>query len=78
MPLEIGDARKGTGLAGRIAELIAAEDPAYNVNRSKAWVMPNAVATAVVEQLTTNALVETPFPDPPPAPGVDILPGTIT
>jgi hypothetical protein len=77
MALEAGDCRTRTGLAWLIAEKIMAEEPKFNPNKDKGWLMPNAIAQAIVEHLTAEAEVNTEFPNPPPAPG-DIMPGTIT
>ena len=57
MALEAGDARKGTGLAGAIADKMRKLEPTYNPNKNKGWIMPDAIAQAIVEYITQNAEV---------------------
>ncbi len=51
MAMLIGDARKGTGLAGQMAAEIKALQPDYDVSQNKAWVLPDAMAKAIITHL---------------------------
>lgn len=55
MALEPGDARLGTGLAGKMAEEMKAAIPDFELKH--AWKGINAQAKAIIEYLTDNAVV---------------------
>ena len=57
MAMEAGDARSGTGLAGAIAEAMRRAEPRFDVNAPNGDFLPNAIASAVVEYLRTEAEV---------------------
>ena len=69
MAMEIGDARKGTGLAGAMAAEIKALDKRFQVDRDKGWVLCDALAKAIVEYLTDN--VELANTSPPTSGGIE-------
>lgn len=58
MAMEIGDARKGTGLAGAIAKAMIDLQPTIDLKKKDSDVLPNAIATAVVEYIQSDAEVE--------------------
>lgn len=60
MAMEIGDAREGTGMAGEIAKALKELEPAYKVKKNKGWVLPDAIARAVVAHLLASGNCEPP------------------
>ena len=52
--MDIGDARKGTGLAGQIAIELKALEPKFKVDENKAWVLPDALAKAIITHLKSG------------------------
>lgn len=59
MALDGGDCRMGTGLSALIAEKIKAECPEFDPAKDMGWLMPNAIAQAVVEYFKANAEIVT-------------------
>ena len=57
MPMLVGDARSGVGLAGEIANAMKGYDGAFDPSKKKGWFLANSIAEAVVAHITANALV---------------------